>query len=470
MILEVRRDYQDSGHDSHAPQAYALLGYEGGAMSKGHAAGALTRILGFGFSIALAFGNTIGVGILRLPGEVVGALGDAHATLIAWILGGGYALLGAVSVAELAAMMPTAGGFYVYSRRAFGPAAGFVIGWNDWLLNCITVAYTAYTAADFLGKFKPIFIGHEQAVALSIVLLFTAIHWLGLRVGSRLQNGISALVGLMLVALAIAGFMATPVAVSSVASAGPSVPVAFTLGAAAVALRNVIVTYDGWYAAIYMAEETVDPARNVPRAMIACAALITVLYVLINAGFVHALSVPVLASSTLPAADVAQMILPNGGATFVTVVSLLTVLSLVNAIFLGTPRILFALGRDGLVPSQVTQVREGGTPHIALLATAIAAAIMILSGSLKFLIAVAAVLFVLNYVSAYVAVFTLRRREPQTTRPFRVVGYPVSTALVLIGSLAFLGATVMDDVHSALAALGLIATAVPIYLWSIRRH
>jgi len=302
------------------------------------------------------------------------------------------------------------------------------------------------------------------------VLLFTAIHWLGLRVGSRLQNGISALVGLMLVALAIAGFMATPVAVSSVASAVPSAPVAFTLGAAAVALRNVIVTYDGWYAAIYMAEETVDPARNVPRAMIACAALITVLYVLINAGFLHALSVPVLANSTLPAADVAQMILPNGGATFVTVVSLLTVLSLVNAIFLGTPRILFALGRDGLVPSQVTQVREGGTPHIALLATAVAAAIMILSGSLKFLIAVAAVLFVLNYVSAYVAVFTLRRREPQTTRPFRVVGYPVSTALVLIGSLAFLGATVMDDVHSALAALGLIATAVPIYLWSTRRH
>lgn len=439
-------------------------------MSTGHSAGTLTRILGFGFSIALAFGNTIGVGILRLPGEVVGALGDAHTTLLAWILGGGYALLGAVSVAELAAMMPTAGGFYVYSRRAFGPAVGFVIGWNDWLLNCITVAYTAYTAADFLGKFKPAFIGHEQVVALFIVLLFTAIHWLGLRVGSRLQNGISALVGLMLVVLAVAGFMATPVAVSAATIAVPTAPVAFTLGAAAVALRNVIVTYDGWYAAIYMAEETVNPARNVPRAMIACAALITVLYVLINAGFLHALSVPVLAHSTLPAADVAQLIFPTGGATFVTVVSLLTVLSLINAIFLGTPRILFALGRDGLVPAQVTQVREGGTPHIALLATAAAAIVMIVSGSLKFLIAVAAVLFVLNYVSSYVAVFTLRRREPQAVRPFRVVGYPVSTALVLLGSIAFLMATVMDDVHSALAAVGLIGLAIPIYAWSSRRR
>ncbi len=437
-------------------------------MASGKTAGSLTRILGFGFTIALAFGNTIGVGILRLPGEVVAALGDSRATLMTWIIGGGYALLGAVSVAELAAMMPTAVGFYVYSRRAFGPAAGFVIGWNDWMLNCITVAYAAYTAADFLGKFEPVFIGHEQSVALAIVGAFTGLHWMGLKVGSGLQNGISALVGLMLVALAIAGFVATPVA-SATVSAAPAAPVAFTIGAAVVALRNVIVTYDGWYGAIYMAEETVDPARNVPRSMITCAVLITVLYVLINAGFLHALSVPALAASTLPAADVANMILPHGGAAFVTIVSLLTVLSLINAIFLGTPRILYALGRDGLVPARVTQVREGGTPHVALVSTAIAAAIMIVSGSLKFLVAVAAVLFVLNYVSAYVAVFTLRRREPNTARPFRVVGYPISTALVLIGSVGFLVATVSDDTHSAIAALAMIGLALPIYLWSRRK-
>ena len=436
-------------------------------MSTASSAGTLTRILGFGFSVALAFGNTIGVGILRLPGEVVAALGDARMTLLAWILGGGYALLGAVSVAELAAMMPTAGGFYVYARRAFGAPAGFVIGWNDWLLNCITVAYTAYTAADFLGKFDARFVGHEQASALGVVLVFTAIHWLGLKVGSRLQNAISALVGLMLVALAVAGFMAVP---DAAVSQGPAVPpAAFTLGAAAIALRNVIVTYDGWYAAIYMAEETLEPARNVPRAMITCAVLITVLYVLINAGFLHALSVPALASSTLPAADVAQKILPHGGASVVTFVSLLTVLSLVNAIFLGTPRILYALGRDGLVPAGVTRVRDGGTPHVALVATAICAALMILSGSLRFLIAVAAVLFVLNYVSAYVSVFVLRQREPQAARPFRVVGYPVSTALVLLGSVGFLAATVSEDVRSALAAVGMIALAAPVYLWSHRR-
>lgn len=433
----------------------------------GNSAGTLSRILGFGFSVALAFGNTIGVGILRLPGEVAGALVDGRWTLTVWVVGGLYALLGAVSVAELAAMMPTAGGFYVYARRAFGPAAGFVIGWNDWLLNSITVAYTAYTAADFLGKFDARFVGHEEAVALSIVLLFTGLHWLGLRVGSRLQNTVSVLVGFMLVSLAVASFW-VPAAVPAATPSPPMAPVALTVGAVVVALRNVIVTYDGWYAAIYMAEETVDPARNVPRAMLACAALITVLYVVINAGFVHALSLPQLASSTLPAADVANRLLPHTGSQFVTVVSLLTVLSLINAIFLGTPRILYALGRDGLVPPQVTRVRAGGTPHVALLSTSVAAALMIASGSLKLLIAMAAVLFVLNYVSAYVAVFVLRRREPATARPFRVVGYPLSTAVVLVGSIAFLIATVTDDVRSAVAAMGLILLALPMYLWARR--
>jgi basic amino acid/polyamine antiporter, APA family len=434
-------------------------------MSTGQSAGTLSRILGFGFSVALAFGSTIGVGILRLPGEVVGALGEARMTLIAWVLGGIYALLGAVSVAELAAMMPTAGGFYVYARRAFGPAAGFAIGWNDWLLNSITVAYTAYTAADFLGKFDPRFVGHEQTVALVIVTLFTGVHWLGLKVGSRVQNAISALVGLMLVALAVAGFIASPASVGGQAAAsGPAM--GFTIGAAVIALRNVIVTYDGWYAAIYMAEETVDAARNVPRAMMTCAGLITILYVLINAGFLHALSVDALAHSTLPAADVANRLLPHGGSEFVTFVSLLTVLSLINAIFLGTPRILYALGRDGFVPAALTRVRVGGTPHFALASTAGAAVLMIVSGSLKLLIAMAAVLFVMNYVSAYLAVFVLRRREPTAERPFRVVGYPLSTALVLAGSLAFLGATVMDDLRSALASVGLVALAAPIYWWS----
>jgi APA family basic amino acid/polyamine antiporter len=462
-------------------------------------AAALTRILGLGFGVALAFGNTIGVGILRLPGPVAAALGDSTLIALVWILGGVYALLGAISVAELAAMLPVAGGFYVYARRAFGERFGFVMGWNDWLANCVAAAYVAVTAAEFLlalcpavqsfvhpvsvlmSSWVPSFARRGvsldlQLIALCLVAALTALHWVGIRLGSSVQNIISMLVGTLLVLLAVCCFV-VPVShpVLTVAPVIHSVSGApwWSLGmvvALIPALRSVVVTYDGWYGAIYMAEETVDAARNIPKAMIGCALLVTTLYVFINLGFLHALSLPVLAASTLPAADVARAIFPRGADLFVTAVSLMTVLSLVNAILLGAPRVLYAVGRDGLLPSGATHVSESGTPRVALGLTALMVGLLILSGTLEQLIAVAAVLYVLNYLSAYAAVVRLRRTEPLLLRPFKAWGYPWTTATVLLGSATFLVATVSEDVHSGLFACVLLALAAPAYAWAHHRR
>ena len=460
---------------------------------------ALTRILGLGFGVALAFGNTIGVGILRLPGPVAAALGDGTLMSMIWILGGVYALLGAISVAELAAMLPLAGGFYVYARRAFGERFGFVMGWNDWLANCVAAAYVAVTAAEFLLALWPGLqpIIHPacallvlwipplatrgasldlEVIALLIVASLTALHWAGIRLGSTVQNVISMLVGALLVLLAVACFV-VPVPHGALA-APPLLHSASTLpwwslgmiAALVPALRSVVVTYDGWYGAIYMAEETVDASRTIPKAMIGCALLVTALYVFINLGFLHALSLPVLAASTLPAAEVARAILPRGADIFVTAVSLMTVLSLVNAILLGAPRVLYAVGRDGLLPSRATEVSASGTPRVALGLTALMVALLILSGTLEQLIAVAAVLYVLNYLSAYAAVVRLRRMEPSTLRPFKAWGYPWTTWIVLLGSATFLVATVSEDVHSGVFACVLLALAAPAYAWARHRR
>jgi APA family basic amino acid/polyamine antiporter len=435
----------------------------------------LRRILGLGFGIALAFGGTVGVGILRLPGTVAAALGDVPLIVLVWAAGGLYATLGAVSVAELAAMMPTAGGFYVYARRTFGTGFGFLVGWNDWILNALTIAYASLTAADFIGVLAPPLASHATALALAILAVFTALHWLGLRIGSGVQNAISALVGLLLVGLAIACFSvapATPAAAPAAAPSAATLPLlsAGMLAALATALRSVIVTYDGWYCAIYMAEETVDASRNVPRAIVGTALLVTALYLLINAGFLHALSLPTLAASKLPAADAARAILPRGGAEFVTVISLCTVLSLINATLLGAPRILYAIGRDGLFSGRATRVSASGTPSVALAVTSAAVALLVLSGTLEQLIAVSAVLFVLNYVSAYSAVVALRRRQPSLPRPFRAFGYPWTTGLVLTGSVVFLVAAVVDDPRSGAFAGVLVAIAVPVSWWIARRR
>src|SRR5579863_2300070 len=126
----------------------------------------LTRILGLGFGLAMVFGGTVGVGILRLPGTLAAALGDSRLIVLFWILGGVYSLLGAVAVAELAAMLPEAGGFYVYARRAFGNGPGFVVGWSDWVNQIATIAYASLTAALFLGTLWPAAAAAPKAVAL----------------------------------------------------------------------------------------------------------------------------------------------------------------------------------------------------------------------------------------------------------------------------------------------------------------
>jgi APA family basic amino acid/polyamine antiporter len=235
-----------------------------------------------------------------------------------------------------------------------------------------------------------------------------------------------------------------------------------------VALRTVLVTYDGWYGAIYMSEETVDPGRSLPRAVIGCAVLVMALYVLINLGFLHALPLAQLTTSKLPAADVAARIFPTGGATFVTVVSLLTVLGLLNAMVLCAPRVLYALARGTVRAPQLTQVGQGGAPQVATAISMGLSVLLVVSGSLDQLVSVAAVYFVMNFVFSYSALIRLRFKEPDAERPFRAWGYPVSTGIVLVGSFVFVVLAVREDPRSALIAGGLLLLSQPAYSWANR--
>jgi APA family basic amino acid/polyamine antiporter len=434
----------------------------------------LHRILGLGFGLALAFGNAVGVGILRLPGTLAGALGDSRLIVLFWVLGGLYALLGAVAVAELAAMMPTAGGFYVYARRAFGDRGGFVIGWSDWINNVSALAYQTITAASFLGALWAPAATHNRVAALSILLVFAGVHWVGLRLGRAVTGGISVSVGLMLLMLAVGCFIATPapaLTATAPATSAASLPL-MSLAMVAVivtALRSVLLAFDGWYGPIYVAEESTDPARTLPRAIIGGTLLVAALYLVINIAFIRVLPLPVLAASQLPAADAARLFLPRGGAEIVTAISLVTVLSVMNATLICTPRVLVGLGRDGLGTQKAATVSVSGTPRFALGLSSVAAALLVLTGTFEQVLALSAVVFVFNYISAYAAVFVLRRREPTLPRPYRAAGFPLSTAVVLVGSVLFLAA-VAGDHRSAIIAATLLIASIPAYAFVVRRR
>lgn len=431
-------------------------------------AGALKRILGLGFGLAIVFGGTVGVGILRLPGELAAQLGDSETVLTFWILGGAYALLGAVSVAELASMMPRAGGFYIYAKRAFGGGVGFAVGWSDWLNNVAALAYGAITVMTFLSVLWPAAAPYRVGGALTALALFLGLHWLGLEIGSTLTRVISVTIGLMMMLLVVACFLAAPAdqsgpAEQALAAATRPSSIIALLSAWTAALRAVLLTYDGWYSSIYLSEESMQPERTLPRSLIGGTIIIAILYILINASLLRALPLSVMAASTLPAAEAARRVLPSGGAVVITVVSLLTVLSLLNAMMLIAPRILLAMGRDGLFTRKAAQVSRGGTPRVALVMTTLVAAALVLTGTFEQILAFSAVLFLLVYLSAYAAVFILRYREAAQARAYRAFGYPLSTGVVTVGCALALVAAVANDPRSGVMAAGLLLLCVPVY-------
>jgi basic amino acid/polyamine antiporter, APA family len=437
------------------------------------AARPLRRILGLGFGLALAFGATVGVGILRLPGMVAAALGDRTLIMVFWALGGLYALMGAVAVAELAAMIPETGGFRVYARRAYGEGVGFAIGWCDWLTNVASLAYVSIAVVTVLGTLWPAATHSPRTLSVAVLIAFTAIHWLGLRIGSALTEIITLVTALLLMTVVVCCLLLAPAAAVPAApppNTAATLPwtSAATLFALVPALRAVLTAFDGWYSPIYMAEENTHPVRTLPRAIIGATLLIAALYLLINLAYVRVVPLPVLAASTLPAADAARLVFPRGSAELVTVISLFTMLSLLNTIMLTTPRILFAIGRDGLFTERAAVVSKGGTPRLALVLTSMIVVGIILSGTFEQVIALYAVLFLISYSATFLAVFVLRYRQPDRARPFRAVGYPVSTAIVLLGSVAFLIAAVAEDPRSALIAAVFMSACIPVYAWRAR--
>jgi len=434
----------------------------------------LLRILGAGFGVAVGVGSVIGTGILRTPGTVASHLRSASLVRLVWAVGGAYTLLCTSSVAELGTMLPTVGGWYVYARRAFGEKIGFVIGCCDSMIPTIAIAYLAIALGEFAAGLYPSLAEHVRLVAVGSLGFLAFVNWLGLRAGSRVQALTSLAKALGLLALVVACFTVAP----KTAATAPSV-IANLLGAnhslflgIVLALQGVIVTYGGWYAPIYFVEEDMDPSSNLPRAMTGTVLACTVIYLLVNAALVHVLHMQRLSGSVAPAADAALLIFGSYGRQFILILSVVTVVSAINAALLMIPRVLFAMARDGLFPQRLTAVNKGGTPTAALFLCTLASIGLVLTGTFETLIAVNSILIVTVYLSGFVALLVLRRREPTLPRPHKAWLYPWSTIVVLIASAAFLFGSVIGDLRHSLftVILILLTYAASVFIVRKKRH
>jgi APA family basic amino acid/polyamine antiporter len=424
--------------------------------------GNLLKVLGVGFGLAVTIGGTIGMGILRTPGEIAKQLPTPTLFIGVWILGGLYALLGALTVAELGAMIPRSGGWYVFVHRALGNYPGFVVGWSDWLSTCGTLAVIAMVVGEYTSVLFPRLAGRDKSIALAVTLAFAALQWRGIRWGSFTQNVTSLLKTLIFAVIAIAAF--TFGGNTSTGTALPA-PRGFALfGALIIALQGVLYTYDGWYGVIYFGEEVRDPKRDVVRSMLGGVLLIIAIYLVVNLAYVYVLPMSQLAGENFAAGAVANKIFGAYGDKTIRVLAILSLLSTINAYTLTAPRILYAMSCDELFARRATRVNKGGTPTVTLLISTVAAVLFISFRSFEQVLAALAFFFVANYTMAYLSLIVLRRREPDLPRPYRAWGYPWTTGIVLLGSIAFLVGAVLSDKRDSLFALAILAVSIPIYL------
>jgi APA family basic amino acid/polyamine antiporter len=434
---------------------------------------ALLRVLGVGFGLAIVVGGTVGIGILRAPGPIAAALNDPALIIAVWLLGGFYVLLGANSLAELATAIPRAGGPCVYARRAYGDYAGFVVGWGDWLNYTAAQAFLAVAFAEYAGALLPPLAGHEGAVAVATLAGFTLLHWTGVRSGSAVQQLASVLKMLALIGFVAVCLWADPAPTPVAAPAAPPAePLrgALLLMAMVVSMQMVFETYSGWNSAVYFTEEDRNPGRNLPRALFGGALLVIGIYVLVNLAYLHVLPMEVLAASKLPAADAMHAVFGPRGAQLVTALAALSLLGILNAGLMNAPRILYALGRDGLFADRAQTVNAGGTPVIALLVCTAGAAVLAASGTFEELFLLGAFVGVLLDGSMAIALFVLRRREPGLERPYKAFGYPFAPLLYATIALAIFIGFLVHDPHGSLLGLAAIAASYPLYRLVRRRR
>ena len=423
--------------------------------------GHLLRVLGVGFGLAVIIGNTIGAGIFKTPGTIAGELPAPLPFLLIWLAGGLYALLGAISLAELGTMLPRSGGQYVFSRYALGEYAGFIVGWSDWISSCGSTAAVSLLIGTFTVALIPWLDGYADTVASAVAMIFAFLQWRGIVWGSNIQNFTSLLKALAFLALIVAAFL---LGGNGALTTTQSHVAPITLAAIVVSLQAVIYTYDGWSGVIYFSEEVKEPARNIPRALFSGVLTIMAIYLLVNIALLYVLPMTQIAGKEFAAGEAANVIFGARGDKIFRCLTIVSMLSGINALHLMATRVVFAMSRDDLFWKRAAVVNEGGTPTIALsLSLLVSLAFITFGEKFDTVIAVLAFFFVVNYILSFVSLFVLRRREPDKPRPYRAWGYPVTTALALIGSVLFLVGMIRAYTRPSVYALVVLAISYPVF-------
>jgi APA family basic amino acid/polyamine antiporter len=415
---------------------------------------------------ALLVGSVIGSGIFVVPSLIAQRIPEPGMVIAVWIFSGLLVLCGALTLAELGAMLPQSGGLYVYMREAYGPFWAFLYGWTI-MLVAIPGSIAALTSAFllYLNLFIPMSVGVEKTVGIGILIGLALINARGAKQGAGVQNLFTILkVGGLVVLILLAAITLR----GDVANFQPLFPEHASAGlltAIGLSMISTLFAYDGWQFVSFVAGEIRDPERNVPRSIFVGVFVVIAVYVTANLAYIYVLGQPRIAASPRVASDAMSAMIGPVGATFIALTILCSTFGAISANVLAGPRVFFAMARDGVFFPALARIHPRyQTPANSIWALSLWAGVLTLTGGYEHLITMSGFANFIFFTMVVLSVVVLRRKHPEWQRPYRVLGYPITVILFVIVSTAFIFNTLFGAPRSSLMGLGLLLLGVPFYL------
>jgi APA family basic amino acid/polyamine antiporter len=430
----------------------------------------LKRELGLFDATMINVGTMIASAIFIVPATIAAAIPGSGLMTLVWVVGGIVSLLGALSVAELAASYPEAGGQYAYLREAYGPVWGYLYGWtNVAIINTASIAAIAVGFARYLGLFAPLSETAIRALAILSIAALTALNCRGVRLGATTQNVLTTLKIGALAALIASAFVLPGGSATNFQPLWPAGSPGDWIRPIGVAMIGVLWAYDGWIETTYVGSEIKDPGRNLPRSIILSTVIVIIMYVLASTAYSYVLSPARMAGSALVASDAARVTMGAAGAGFVAAAILVSTLGANNGIVFTAARIPYAMARGGLFfRSQANVHPRFGTPVVALVTQGVIASIFALLGTYDQLITCIVFAGFVFYALSAAAVIRLRAVAPELPRPYRTWGYPVTPVVFIVFAVWLVGNTILETPRESAIGAGLILLGLPGY-WYWRK-
>jgi APA family basic amino acid/polyamine antiporter len=431
--------------------------------------GQFIRAIGLGRATAMVVGTIIGASIFVQPSLVSGAVPTTTGVLLVWACAGALTLIGALVTAELSSAFPHTGGVYVFLKRAYSPALAYLWGWAMfWSMHSGIIAAIATVFARYLGHFVELGDAGTRAAAVGAIIVLSAVNYFGVRQASSLQTFFTAIKLLAVLAIVVLGvwFVATHETVAPASGRPPSV----TGPSFVAAMIAGLFAYGGWHMVTYAAEETKEPSRTLPRALIVGTIIVTVAYIAINAAYLAVLPIDQVVASNRVAADFADAVLGSGGANALSTLVVLSTLGGMTGIILAGPRVYLAMANDGVLFRWAGAVHPTyRTPHVAIAAQAVWSSVLVLTGTYRALFTRVVYTEWIFFALMAASLFLLRRRADYQPA-YRMPVFQLLAGVFVIASGWIVVQQIVTEPSESLTGLAMVLAGLPVYwIWTSKR-